>query len=89
MPTFAVIGRGKFPTDMLRHDRAYPADTTSALDLLRTDQREIYLRVSNFRDVTPDRWSSFNWTVVTRPGVTSYDTDYVQWVNALSDTLDN
>ena len=78
MPTFCVLGRGAFPADMLRHDHCYPADTTSALAILRTseDPREVYLRTDNLRHVTPGRWSSFGWTVLSNPGIGAYPTDY-------------
>ena len=63
---YTVIGRGKFPFDMLRLDGAFPADTSSALELGHDDLREIVLNVN-----TPnamflpcfDRWRSFGWVV--------------------------
>jgi hypothetical protein len=81
MPTFCVLGRGQFPADMLRHDRCYPADTSSALAILRDtkDHREVYLRTASLRDVTPGRWSSFGWTVLSRPGIATCPTDYVEY----------
>ena len=75
---FAVIGRGEFPTDMLRHDACWPADTTSARAIVERDMvfaypsnverhRTVYLRhVSGWGDLAaPDvaRWTSFGWGV--------------------------
>ncbi len=62
--TFTVAGRGDFPFDMLRHDRAFPADTISALNMGRQALRSVSLRTDRLRCVTPARWSSFGWTVM-------------------------
>lgn len=60
---YAVGGRGTFPADMLRHDCAWPADTLSALNILREDElREVHL-FSRERP-TGDRWRSFGWWIV-------------------------
>lgn len=70
---FTVVGRGQFPFDMLRHDRAFPADTTSAMNMApgetrdeRKAVREVVLVSSNPRPTwlpTFDRWASFGWVV--------------------------
>lgn len=62
--TFIVEGRGEFPFDMLRHSSAYPADTTSAMMLGRTDRRRIALRGGPLRHISPERWASFGWPIV-------------------------
>jgi hypothetical protein len=74
---FSVIGRGEFPVDMLRHDCAFPADTSSAFRILTPNtrdewraDREVHLRIraralsaaSAELAVTVDRWRSFGWS---------------------------
>lgn len=67
---FTVSGHGEFPTDMLRHDCAWPADTPSALRIGRTFDPEtkvehrinLFVR-GNREKVTVDRWRSFGWYV--------------------------
>jgi hypothetical protein len=69
MIDFTVAGRGEFPIDMLRYDQCWPADGNAASDILHSlrpgplERREIKLR-SAARQITPDRWSSFLWTVI-------------------------
>ena len=63
-----VSGKGAFPTDMLRHDCAWPADTTSALDILRLDRRTLRVFVSKRRFFQPARWNSFGWAANEVPG---------------------
>lgn len=65
---FTVSGNSRFPMDMLRYDKCWPADTTSALGILRTaaeDEYETFTFVMHTWSVgiTPDRWRSFGWTV--------------------------
>ena len=66
---FVVEGRGTFPIDMLRHDVANPADAESVerIQNLESDKkpRQIRLRTARYRYITPDRWSSFGWRVLT------------------------
>jgi hypothetical protein len=59
MYIFYVEGRGEFPFDMLRHDRAWPATTYDANSLAGTDNRIICLH----SNISPDtrRWKSFGW----------------------------
>jgi hypothetical protein len=66
---FSVIGKGRFPFDMLRYDACYPMDSESAAALGFDRQyddpkaeREIKLR-SKICEPTTDRWSSFGWRV--------------------------
>lgn len=72
-PRFAytVEGVGDFPLDMLRHDRAYPADAESVAAILKglawaaVKRSRTPLRVSLCADRAPmvERWRSFGWTV--------------------------
>ena len=57
---YTVVGRGPFPTDMLRYDAAWPADTGHGILEPRLE-REVRLRSG--REPTIDRWRSFGWTI--------------------------
>ena len=67
---FTVVGRGDFPTDMLRYDRAYPANTEDALriapsryaDPSNWDTRKVELISQNLPTI--GRWESFGWQVI-------------------------
>ena len=67
--TFTVDGTGQFPADMLRWDRCYPVDTTSAMGIVTTDRlRDVPVRLATVREdtdlhITELRWQSFGWTV--------------------------
>ena len=61
---YFVTGAGRFPTDMLRYDRAWPAeeaalnrDTHPGADPVRT------VRVRGLSAPTDARWISFGWRV--------------------------
>ena len=69
---YAVEGIGDFPLDMLRHDRAYPADVDSVTAIMaglpwaaaRKRSRELLVvRLVSERAPTPARWRSYGWTV--------------------------
>jgi hypothetical protein len=69
---YAVEGVGDFPLDMLRHDRAYPADQESVTAIMaglrwaasRKRSREmLQVRLVSDRAPTPERWRSYGWTV--------------------------
>ena len=79
--TFVVRGRYGFPFDMLRYDQAWPTDRGvsvlsavargSNLEIIDEEKEttrwvsvEIELRTHGH--VTPDRWSSFGWTVTSQ-----------------------
>ena len=69
--TFTVNGRGAFPLDMLRYDRAWPADgdAVDAISIAFNDPdaraiRRVTLRTSDELNVTPARWGSFGWPVI-------------------------
>lgn len=70
---YTVEGLGDFPLDMLRHDRAYPADTESveamfgglvwaAVKRKRT-RSTVRVRLRSDQPPTVERWRSFGWTV--------------------------
>lgn len=61
---YTVSGRGHFPEDMLRYDRAEFADEESekaGTDEARRDLRDIHIKA---KGCTPERWRSFGWSVV-------------------------
>jgi hypothetical protein len=73
---YAVEGVGDFPLDMLRHDRAYPADKESVTAIMaglpwaaaRKRSRELLVvRLVSERAPTPERWRSYGWTVRASP----------------------
>ena len=57
--SYTVSGRGKFPEDMLRYDGAtVPAGVPDGY------LREVTeVKISDARQVTPERWRSFGWSV--------------------------
>ena len=73
---YSVEGIGDFPLDMLRHDRAYPADPESVSAIMaglrwaasRKRSRELLVvRLVSDRAPTSERWRSFGWTVRVSP----------------------
>ena len=69
---YAVEGVGDFPLDMLRHDRAYPADQESVAAIMaglrwaasRKRSPELLLvRLMSDRAPTSERWRAFGWIV--------------------------
>ena len=67
---YTVEGRGTFPFDMLRYDRAWPATETDAGILTRHNNRgrtetgEYKVKLHALDEGTPARWNSFGWRVV-------------------------
>lgn len=64
--SYRVVGNGTFPTDMLRYDAAWPADTASAQSIAPGNRKiaqdyEVFLQSS--RKPTLLRWNSFGWGV--------------------------
>jgi len=57
-----VIGRGRFPTDMLRYDGACPATESDSVAIEATGLRAV--RLESRVQPTIGRWSSFGWVVV-------------------------
>lgn len=68
---FAVVGSGKFPTDMLRRDMCHPVDESEANSInadYDAPRRIVRLRTwshNKFWRPTYDRWLSMGWSVVT------------------------
>ena len=64
---YIVEGAFEFPTDMLRYDRAWPADSLSAERILlgphddATALRQV--RLHSIQLPTTARWESFGWRV--------------------------
>ncbi len=62
---YKVQGRGDFPWDMLRYDRVWPL---SQPEPHRMDSNDAWVKVRTIEiegaGCTPDRWSSFLWSVV-------------------------
>ena len=68
--SFKVVGRGRFPVDMLRHDMAWPRDGVSAEAIFtpdgsvdRGELRTLHLCTARKADPTFARWASFGWIV--------------------------
>jgi hypothetical protein len=65
MYEYTVTGAGRFPTDMLRHDGAWPATGEDSnkidYDLRARERRSI--RLYSYRRPTIERWNSFQWSV--------------------------
>lgn len=62
---FVVVGKGRFPFDMLRYDRAYPVTTTAAMFLDQADEdHPRYIELESPESPSDPRWLSFGWTVV-------------------------
>lgn len=66
---YEVTGRGDFPIDMLRYDRAFPATEEDSYKIKYTfgtpskNEPTIKLK-SNLRGPTTARWASFGWYAV-------------------------
>lgn len=60
---FAVEGKGEFPFDMLRYDRAWPrrSEDVHRLGTRQTAQRIV--RMASHTEPTEGRWNSFGWAV--------------------------
>ena len=72
---FEVSGAGSFPYDMLRYDACHPisGENTAAMVSYPGDVREVrtvklrtYSATKAGRQLTPDRWQSFGWTLNVR-----------------------
>lgn len=77
---FTVIGIAPFPTDMLRYDEAFPANTMAANHIAASFDRErvqgkywtdrmlrvelIHRGEQRWWHPTAARWASFGWSVV-------------------------
>lgn len=68
---YIVRGSGRFPFDMLRRDRAWPAHENESY-LLKADDDEMALRQVKLQGLsypTVERWRSFGWIVQEIEGV--------------------
>lgn len=69
---FTVEGRGTFPLDMLRYDACFPR-TPEAVVKMKGDSnaptRSVDLlkhhKTKDHPNITPQRWGSFGWGVLT------------------------
>jgi len=66
---YKVVGRGQFPVDMLRYDRAMPRSERDAGIIeesltRRGPQAEHEVKIEGLKEPTVDRWTSFGWQVV-------------------------
>ena len=61
---YSVRGRGTFPLDMLRHDRACPDTGDDVIAMECTDAERTIRLVSHLTAPTEGRWQSFGWPVV-------------------------
>jgi hypothetical protein len=57
-----VTGKGEFPYDMLRYDRAWPVERVGEIE--KRNMRSIMLR--SYNEPTLARWASFLWSVSTQ-----------------------
>jgi len=64
--TFTVMGKGKFPHDMLRYDQCFPCDGISVHNIEKDTcpvVRPVKLVSIASSGITSLRWASFNWHV--------------------------
>ena len=60
--TFWVTGRGDFPVDMLRYDRASPVTGSDGDNMFESRElRSVSMR--SYHEPTIARWASFGWSV--------------------------
>jgi hypothetical protein len=59
---YKVTGRGSFPLDMLRYDRAWPA-YESEISAFAWEASTRTLTLRSYQLPTTARWSSFLWAV--------------------------
>lgn len=60
---YTVFGKGRFPLDMLRHDRASPTEPHGAVLIVATDGGYRRIALQSVINPTVDRWASFGWGV--------------------------
>ena len=63
--TFTVMGKGRFPFDMLRYDQCFPCDGISVhnTEADTVAVRSVKLISIASSGITSLRWASFNWYV--------------------------
>ena len=61
-----VVGRGQFPIDMLRYDRAHPRSEADSVAMAeaRPRRRAVEVVCTGADTPTVGRWESFGWAVV-------------------------
>ena len=70
--SFTVVGNLSFPTDMLRHDACFPANSDAAAEIEASirrvpgERRNYSVQLLSVGEAPPTsaRWASFNWHVV-------------------------
>jgi hypothetical protein len=63
---YFVSGRGRFPYDMLRHDRAWPATGEDAAKISSPELRvgRYTVKVNSYQEPRIGRWESHGWRVI-------------------------
>lgn len=61
--TYYVTGLGKFPLDMLRYDKAWPACCEDSNRMGWEDGKARSVQLYSYQPPEIDRWASFNWAV--------------------------
>lgn len=65
---YTVIGKGRFPFDMLRYDECWPSiDATALAPIVEPSVPLRSIRMSSYKPPTPQRWASFGWCVDRTP----------------------
>lgn len=67
---FYAVGHGDFPFDMLRTDACFPCGPEDAAQLAPNDlgtleghRRLRNIKLRSYQQPTPERWSSFVWSI--------------------------
>lgn len=68
LTTFTVRGKGKFPVDMLRYDKCWPAsmDDAAVMEDLIVEPvvGRVDIKLTSISRPTYDRWKSYGWYVL-------------------------
>jgi hypothetical protein len=60
---YKVMGKGSFPTDMLRYDSCWPSKPEDAEKILAPSKDATVVQVTSIKEPTHARWSSFGWSI--------------------------
>lgn len=76
---FTVVGKGKFPLDMLSFDKAVPLDTASCNSIENSFKkphrtRTVQLWTEKRFGPTKARWESFGWRIIQSESFSTDDT---------------